>query len=236
MQFGGAHYTAIVRVYHAWQEVTGLRDLYACDNQGVDGHLLHLIHRACSSLWWNLGSAIDNLGKVLEDAPPIKLEGGKSYLTERYQPLKYAYDRRTQAIHSRLIPIGVDGGLPTFFSDHMLAAKYTDWTSKFSQQEVVQDFYEKAWSEFLPAMGNAWWHVFSMMQERDVDRPDPWCVTPRLATGSSGALGDLTQEAMSPPFQTPQRGSGSEDYSARPPEVFPANEMKAQKPESKEAE
>lgn len=187
MQFGGAHYTAIIRVYHAWQDANNVRGLCPIDDRCIDGHLLHELHRMCSSFWWNLGSAIDNLGKALEDAPPIKEKDGKAYLATRYPQLSYAYDRRTQVIHSRLIPIGVDGGIPFFFLEHVGAAKYTDWNVNVTQQTILQDFYEDFWCKFLAELTNVWWHVFSLMQTRDVNRPNLQMVTPETVHCGSGS-------------------------------------------------
>jgi len=196
MNFGGSHYTAINRFYHAWQHVNLLRSCCEAEIDMHDGDTLHVLQEACSGFWWNLGSAVDNLGLALTDAPVTpRKDKGKEYFTLKYPQLNYVYDRRTQFIHSRIVPLTVDGGMVCFHGEHLsasrpeLVAKYTDWDGAYTRQELAQDFYVQTWRSFLTEMGNAWWHLHSLLQTHDKDRPHLGSTQPQPARGSGCGTG-----------------------------------------------
>jgi hypothetical protein len=192
MNFAGSHYTAMIRVFHAWQDVTDLRNLCAAEVVPHDGSTLLAIQEACSGFWWNLGSAVDNLGHALDDVPGIPLgKSGKDFLDAKYPQLGYVYDRRTQVVHSRMVPLFVDDGMVCFNAEFLSASrpelvpKVTDWKATYTGQELVHDFYVRVWQTFLQEATSAWWHLHSLLQAADRDPPelDPVVARPGSSSG-----------------------------------------------------
>jgi hypothetical protein len=70
MPFAGSHYTALIRVYHAYKSYLGLRERVAAIEGGQDSAVLLLeVHELTASFWEHIGSAIDNLAMCYLDAP-----------------------------------------------------------------------------------------------------------------------------------------------------------------------
>jgi hypothetical protein len=58
-----------------------------------------------ASFWEHIGSAIDNLALCfLDSQPAIFKEDAREELMRKYDNIAYAYNRRTQFIHSRIVP------------------------------------------------------------------------------------------------------------------------------------
>jgi hypothetical protein len=121
MLFAGSHYTALIRVFQAFGKHREI--LRCCDAFGqgnTDPGLLLKVHDAVAGFWEHIGSAIDNLALCFEDAPCISMrEGdGRKHIQQRYPVLGQDYNRRTQFIHSRLIPKGwqAESSISTFGS------------------------------------------------------------------------------------------------------------------------
>lgn len=173
MPFAGSHYTALIRCYHAWQKYGRILDCCATFATGdrSAGVLLD-VHDAVAGFWEHIGSAIDNLALCFEDAPCIRIdrEQGCKYLQKRYRFLNWAYDRRSQLIHSRLIPKGLDGGV-LYFNVRLLDSKGTDWATKYERQEIAEDFYKDQWRQFLAEMADAWQHLRNWLRNKDKRRP-----------------------------------------------------------------
>ena len=70
MEFGGSHYTALIRVYQAFRKYQTIlrccRGLVTRANR--KGKKLIEAH-AAAGFWEHIGSAIDNLGQCYEKAP-----------------------------------------------------------------------------------------------------------------------------------------------------------------------
>ncbi len=116
MNFAGSHYSAIVRVYHAYTALNKLNE-YAVAEVPKDqiGVFLLEVHREWASFWEHIGSAIDNLALACEDSdPPVIKENGREFLMRRDENIAYAYNRRTQFIHSRIVPANVTDNLVQF--------------------------------------------------------------------------------------------------------------------------
>ena len=161
---------------------TNSRSFCAAEVGENQGALLHSIQQSCSGFWWNIGSAIDNLGRAFTDCPVTRLkEDGKDHICGKHPFLDYCYNRRTQFIHSRIVPVGIDGGMP-FFHFQFLGTdwphlenvpKYADWDAQFTRQQLLDDFYVKTWDELLRHLANAWWYLDHSLKEWDQDRPQP---------------------------------------------------------------
>jgi hypothetical protein len=167
MPFAGSHYTAIVRVFHAfqkWQRIQHLCDEFAAGHKS--GELLLEAHEVFAAFWEHVGTAIDNLARCFEDAPPIDKENGSKYVQIHYQKVDEAYDRRTQFIHSRLVPMGVDGDM-LFFNFEHFKTKDTNWTEKFIRPTIAADYYKDVWTAFIRDLSGLWSHLEQWL--RDVD-------------------------------------------------------------------
>lgn len=178
MPFAGSHYTAIVRLHHAYrakQQLAGLSQQLAAGKHDVDR--LIDAHAATASFWENLGSCIDNLALAHEDAGLIerlgvdedeKVEGsgGRKLLKMKYATIGEAYDRRTQFIHSRLVPQKIqDGAL--VFNVRLLQTKETYWPAKHGvEDEFVDDFHDAFWLKFMRELGDAWGSFYSWLRNK----------------------------------------------------------------------
>ena len=167
MPFAGSHYTAIVRTYHAfqkWERIQFICDEFAKGSRA--GELLLEAHEVFASFWEHIGTAIDNLAHSFEDAPCIEKENGSKYVQIYYPKVDEAYDRRTQFIHSRLIPLGVDDGM-VFFNSELFKTKDTNWTERIIRPTIAADYYKDIWESFLKDMADLWSHLEKWL--RDVD-------------------------------------------------------------------
>jgi hypothetical protein len=171
MPFAGSHYTAMIRVYHAWRKYECIQHCCKAVAEGEQSPAVLLdAHDAFACFWEHIGSAIDNLALCFQDAPCIREANGSKYIQKRYQFLDYCYDRRTQFIHSRLIPKGIDGGI-LYFNLRLLDRKDTEWRPQFEQQEIVEDHYRIQWKRFMAEMGDAWEHLRNWLRNEDKHRP-----------------------------------------------------------------
>jgi hypothetical protein len=191
MPFAGSHYTALVRLYHASrcrQRVNELSDELASEGVQAEAELLLDAHQASATFWENLGSCIDNLALAYEDSPVVEFikkrkldadesEGrtGRKYLLNLYPTLSDAYDRRTQFIHSRLIPQHIEDNV-LCFNVRLLQSKETNWPSSHGvESEFVQDFHNDFWGDVLTQLGQAWNRLHSLMLDNssldDVEPP-----------------------------------------------------------------
>jgi hypothetical protein len=173
MLFAGSHYTALIRVFHALGKY---RAILRCCHEFGDGNRslepLLGVHDAVAGFWEHIGSAIDNLALCFKDAPCLALgeREGSKYLQKRYAFLDHCYDRRTQLIHSRLIPKGLDGGI-CYFNVRLLERKSSDWREQFERREIVEDHYTDHWHRFLGEIGDAWEHLRNWLRNEDKGRP-----------------------------------------------------------------
>ncbi len=192
MPFGGSHYTALIRLFEAYRSKKRLLSL--CKkaeevkgrNPTADDYALLLeIHAATAAFWENLGSAVDNFGHVWDDARRILLGNAKnpgatkgdepiSYKNisrDRYPLMNYAYDRRTQFIHSALVPKRFEDGQVIFNLRHY-DAKTTEWLPDTEVIEAIDDKVVKDWDVVIKELGVAWERLFSWLQAKDTDRPE----------------------------------------------------------------
>ena len=102
----------------------------------------------------------------MQDAPCLDVKEPHKYVQKNFGIIDEAYDRRTQFIHSRLVPMGSDDGL-LFFNEEHLKKKNTEWTEQLVRPAYAADYYGSAWANILSDLGNLW----SKLQQwlRDVD-------------------------------------------------------------------
>lgn len=168
MALAGDHYTAIIRVYHAFQSYLRLgqnvKRIEGGDNRAEQ--LLDL-HDATASFWEHIGSAIDNLGMCYKDAPGIRTRKlHRDLVAPEGSWLGWAYDRRTQFIHSRIVPKGLWGNETVIFNIRAFDAKEGIWAPKEEREEVVSEYYEQTWQQFLYEIGGQWRALWGEMQRR----------------------------------------------------------------------
>lgn len=190
MAFGGSHYTALIRLYHAYRAKQVLLGL--CKELGdtrdlvpqVDCYEALLeVHAVCAAFWENVGAAIDNFAHSWDDARRLlvgnaKSRGaqgdepisGKTISHSKYPSLSKAFARRTQYIHSRLVPKFLEGGKAQFNLRHYDDER-TVWLPETTELRVLDVEIEARWSEVLAELGGAWLKLAVWMRSRDMDRP-----------------------------------------------------------------
>ena len=178
MPFAGSHYSALVRLFQAYRAKLHLGEMSSQLASGIrDADLLIEAHAATAAFWENLGSCIDNLALAFEDTGLIERlgdavdervegSGGRKQLKLRYPKVAEAYDRRTQFIHSRLVPQKIqDGAL--VFNVRLLQTKETYWPSEHGiEDEFVEDFHDQFWLEFLVELGDVWGNFYRLLRDK----------------------------------------------------------------------
>jgi hypothetical protein len=172
--FASNHYTALIRLENA-SLFKGHIDRVCCEK--CEGKQLLEIQAYTSAFWWFLGAVVDNLGQAIENFPGMDLSSiaedeknefqakGKKYICSKFSELGFMYDRRTQHIHSRVIPIGAIGGHPYFDTRYLDGPrrenlpKYTDWQGAYNDPQDLPGEYDNQWREKLKALTNAWNHM-----------------------------------------------------------------------------
>jgi len=158
-QFASSHYTALVKLYNA---LLKLRDMQSCSHEVAHGlgrhaELLIRAHDSFSGFWENLGSAIENLGRAFEDAPVLNYppRSGLRMLQANYASISNAYDRRTQAIHYSIVPLGFDDGALVFNERH-LDEKETTWSTTRYTAEWVDEYLIQVWQKVTTELVSVW--------------------------------------------------------------------------------
>jgi hypothetical protein len=232
MPFGSDHYTALIRLHHAYCAKGRLLALCKKAEEVKDRKptaddyalLLH-VHATCAAFWENLGSAIDNFAHVWDDARRILLGNAKNPGTtegdepiafkgisaDRYPLLNYAYDRRTQFIHSALVPKRFVDGMVVFNLRHY-DDKATDWLPETEVIEAVDAQIVKEWEAVLKELGLAWERLFSWLQSKDKKRPEAKVEQLRAEAFASIRYADQSDRGFPPAnaaitFTTPPSGS-----------------------------
>ena len=172
MLFGGNHYTALIRAHNAlgfYKEIIAFCEV---GNMDDDGGLLLSLQSTTSGFWWSLGALVDNLGQAIENFPDSTVkkmrDGGLKLLRTERKYLKYLYDRRTQLIHSRIVPIAMDNGNVKFDYGYLddekkerrpLLPEATEWKSEFHTRDELAQFYRDRWAETKAELTCAWHFV-----------------------------------------------------------------------------
>ena len=178
MNFAGSHYSAIMRVYHALTMLRNLNDLAIAEvPEAETGAYLLKVHRQWASYWEHIGSAIDNLALAFEDSvPPVINKDGREELMRKYEGIAYAYNRRTQFIHSRIVPAVIRDGLVQFRirtaerAHRHLEPKESRWDFPYDRELVLGDVLPSEWKNFLGAMTDAWNWLRDELRKRDAGR------------------------------------------------------------------
>ncbi len=162
MTFGGSHYTALIRVHHALGFHKEIGELCSQAGNEEDGTLLLKLQSSSAAFWWAIGAVVDNLGHALKWFPKSTFENGTDDLLRLRPGCKYLYNRRTQLIHSRVVPIGIDTGYAVF-DDAYLDGKHrealpasTDWKSEFKNRKDLGEFYDAKWQEAKTELAGTW--------------------------------------------------------------------------------
>ena len=116
-------------------------------------------------------------GQAFVDAKLIGTKiKGRDYLTGKYEDLDYAYDRRSQFIHSRVVPTTTFEGAAVFriikseaYHRH-LEPKNSRWDVEYDGEIFLADTFPKEWERFLTAVSSAWWHLRNQVDQADMDR------------------------------------------------------------------
>jgi hypothetical protein len=180
MNFAGSHYSAIVRVFHARDALKKLEPLVLCEAKEEDvGRILLDVHREWASFWEHIGSSIDNLALAFEDSvPPIIKDDGREVLMRKYEDVAYAYNRRTQFIHSRIVPAKVKDNMVQFRAriterrQRRIEPKESRWDLPYDSEHVLGDILEVEWKNFINVMTDVWSWLRTELRERDLAAKD----------------------------------------------------------------
>jgi hypothetical protein len=147
--------------------------------EGNIGRILLDIHREWASFWEHIGSTIDNLGLAFQDSMPPIIKGvGREELMRKYPNIAYAYNRRTQFIHSRIVPAKVENNLVQFRAritdrrDRLNEPKFSAWDQPYDSDYVLGDILESEWDIFIKVMTDAWWWLRNELMEKDLKAKD----------------------------------------------------------------
>jgi hypothetical protein len=162
MTFGGSHYTALIRLHNALGFYKEIGRLCALAGNEDDGALLLKLQAQTAAFWWAIGAVVDNLGHALKAFPKSTFRNGTDDLLLQRPGCKYLYSRRTQLIHSRVVPIDIDTGYAVF-DDSYLDGKHrdalpasTDWKSEFKNRKDLSEFYDAKWHEAKTELAGTW--------------------------------------------------------------------------------
>lgn len=201
MNFAGANYSALVRVFHAWSALQRLNKyaLQEVPAAKVGGFLLH-VHEDWANFWEHIGSAIDNLALACQTSvPPVIKDDAREVLMKRDDDICYAYNRRTQFIHSRIVPATIRDDIVTFRIRleeqrcRHLEPKESRWDLPYDKELALGDVLPKEWEIFLKAMEKNWFWLLSRL--RDADEGRQKLMDSRFGGMSSDELRSLVLEA-----------------------------------------
>lgn len=202
MPFGGSHYTALIRLYHAHESKREV--LHLCHElQETAGRELNpddyakllRLHSACAAMWENLGSAIDNFWRAKFEAAKLfeinveedlkkcptcdrplanqyKTTGGR--LNDSENPsLYHAYQRRTQFIHSRIVPTQIHEGMVLLNCLHFKDER-TQWPADAVKPEQLDHIVTNDWASILAEFGSEWGKLLALLQDKDPGPAKEW--------------------------------------------------------------
>ena len=178
MNFAGAHYSALLRTFHAWKALQRLNDYAVKEVPAAEvGAFLLCVHEEWANFWEHIGSAIDNLALACENSvPPVIKDDAREVLMKGDEDICYAYNRRTQFIHSRIVPATIHDGIVTFRirleeqRHRHLEPKESRWDLPYDQELALGDVLPKEWVIFLKAMAKNWFWLLSCLRAVDEGR------------------------------------------------------------------
>ncbi|MFO0906844.1 MAG: hypothetical protein U0835_00490 [Isosphaeraceae bacterium] len=178
LKFAASHYTALVRLFNAREFRRSISDLCAQSGPQEDGEVLLKLQASTAAFWWSLGATVDNLGKALEQFPGSTLkkrDAGIELLGKGNDYIDFIYARRTQLIHSRLVPIGTEAGYPVSDPSYLdgknrsVLPAETNWSEDFNSPVDLDTSYGRWWDEAVRALETAWWASRAFLD--DVRKP-----------------------------------------------------------------
>ncbi|MDR3620490.1 MAG: hypothetical protein P4L85_14160 [Paludisphaera borealis] len=216
VDFASSHYTALIRAHNALGFYNQIKSLCEVGDLGSDGMLLLELQANISAYWWALGALVDNLGQTLENFPGSTAVGlqdaGLKLLKAENAHMKYLYERRTQLIHSRIVPITVHADRAVFDYRYLdgkrreVLPASTEWKTEFTTPGEVGIFYSERWVETKRELANAWHAVRRILDSYASRKTDamnwqkiveqPRIVYPSFMTASS-ACASVTLPAPS---------------------------------------
>ena len=224
-RFAGSHYSALIRLHNALKFKDKIIDLCADYQSGGDDQLE--LHANTGGFWWSLGSCVDNLGHAISEFPGSTIvdsegkEAGKNHICDRFQFLAYAYSRRTQQIHSRILPIGAKDDYPLFSYEYLdgkdrtnLPAS-TDWKDEFSTPQRLAEFYEDRWAEAVKEFTNTWCYLLNLLNGFSKEKKDEQ--SKRL----NEAYPMMDEAGRHPALATPTASAFCDERLARSVPIFP---------------
>ncbi len=226
-RFASSHYSALIRLHNALRFKNLIVEKCSVYESGGNDQLE--LHAHTAGFWWSLGACLDNLGHAISDFPGSTIkdgegkDAGRTHLCLKMPFLGYLYDRRTQQIHSRIVPIGAKDDYPLFSYDYLDAKDRdnlpasTEWKDNFSTPQGLAEFYEERWAEAVREFTNGWCYLRTLLdsfakvgdEERSKLLEDAWATmdelarNPALLTPTDSAYGDPRQIGRFPTMPEP---------------------------------
>jgi len=174
--FAGSHYTAIIRVYHALQAYLRLKnDIERIEGGDESAMILLDVHASAAAFWEHIGSAIDNLSMCWLDAPGMDMKFEKDQRVEvrvknliapEESWLDWAFDRRSQFIHSRIVPKQLNEYKELVFNFRYFDRKTGSWPAESTEEKVAKEYYTNQWRIFQHEIAASWNTLYSRMRGR----------------------------------------------------------------------
>jgi len=198
-EFAAKHYTTIVRCWMAYaanKEIDS-QCLAACESPSAENQLK--LHRLLFEFYCTLGAAIDNMEACFE-LPPISSSSAFTSIRSREpdeESLRWLYDRRTQFVHSTLVPC--------FYEDELLHLNVGIFISEVGRwidqrpgkNTEISKLCNSHWGLFVGEMKKCWSTLLTLLPKSFSD-VEP-CLLPAtfmpLMSASSGTPPDVSPPA-----------------------------------------
>ena len=186
--FAELHYTALTRLLCAQQAVDRIGPLCldALASKRPAEQIL-AVQASLLTFFACTGAAVENLEKAYEAKP----FGGEKLFTEPADvegTPKWYYDRRTQYLHERLVPVfTMDGLLHVDVS--VFATKSVAWRHRYQNLQEITSCVERLSSQSVAGLASGWARMYTHLREVVPVQTVPPSAGLRITSGSPPGAG-----------------------------------------------
>jgi len=186
--FAELHYTALTRLLCAQQSVERLGPLclQALASTQPAKEILE-VQASLLTFFACTGAAVENLEKAYE-AKPCE---GSDLFTESADVQgtpKWFYDRRTQYLHKRLVPVFLLDGL-LHLDSTVFASKSVVWQQESQNVQEITGFIEKLSTQAVTGLASGWARMYTRLREVAPIQNIPPAAGLRITSGSPSRAG-----------------------------------------------